>query len=208
VKQKGFARILIVIILAIIGIAAAYYFGTQKGNVLPTPTQTPTSVATNSPTQIAPTVKPTVDLTANWKTYTNQSENYVVKYPPALSRLICPGEETQLFLVTNGNGVDPVQAPTCARGGRYPIEIATSNKEGTALVSNSDYKVDKESVTIAGIQAIEYTSNRILPATSPGEEWFIDVIFSNNGKSYDFYTRDKSLQTTFDQMLSTFKFTQ
>jgi len=45
VGQKGFAPVLI-IILVLIALVGAYYFGTKKGNILPTPSQTPIQITT------------------------------------------------------------------------------------------------------------------------------------------------------------------
>ena len=81
-RQKGFAPILI-IILVLIAIGGAYYFGTKKGNIIPTPTQSPVTVASNAPAPITPTTKPTTDPTANWKTYENNVYHYSFKYPPS-----------------------------------------------------------------------------------------------------------------------------
>ena len=66
-RQKGFALILIVIILALIGIVAAYYFGTRKGNIIP------------SPTKITPST--TANPTTNWKIYVDKKYVYSFKYP-------------------------------------------------------------------------------------------------------------------------------
>lgn len=83
-KKNGFVTILVIIIFAVIGIVSAYYFGTKKGNILPITTQTPSSIATNSPTQTTSAIKSTTSPTANWKTYTNNTYDFVIKYPKTL----------------------------------------------------------------------------------------------------------------------------
>ena len=93
-KQKGFAPIFIIIIV-LIAIGGAYYFGTKKGDVTPTPTLTPSSVETNLPSQTTPTPKPTANPTTNpnvkvlkyslpngWLTITNASSTFEVGYNP------------------------------------------------------------------------------------------------------------------------------
>lgn len=70
-RQKGFVPILIVIVLALAGIAGAYYFGMKEGNPLSVPTQTPSPAATGTPnatptskiTIPSPTVKPVLTAT-------------------------------------------------------------------------------------------------------------------------------------------------
>ena len=42
-RQKGFALILIVVVLALVGVVGVYYFGTKKGGVLPRPIPTQTA---------------------------------------------------------------------------------------------------------------------------------------------------------------------
>jgi hypothetical protein len=76
-RQKGFVPILIIIIIALVAIIGSYYFGTKKGIIIPTPTETSSLVTTNAPTQKTPAVKPST----NWKVYLNISAKYSIKYP-------------------------------------------------------------------------------------------------------------------------------
>jgi hypothetical protein len=97
VRQKGFAPIL-VILLVLIAIGGAYYLGTKKGNILPVSTQTPVSVATNISTQASPTAKPSADPTASWKTYTNAEFGFSVKYPPGMQISASPNDPNNSFV--------------------------------------------------------------------------------------------------------------
>lgn len=54
-RQKGFAPILILVVLALVGIIGAYYYGSQKGNAAPSPS--PIALATSTPTSKTPTPK-------------------------------------------------------------------------------------------------------------------------------------------------------
>ncbi len=146
---------------------------------------------------------PTPDITANWKTYNNAAANYTVNYPPNLAILKCPNEEDQLYFVTYSQQ-DPMIALTCARDGRYPLEIIFSKSPIT--LKDNRYAVSKESINIDNTIGTKYTSSAKPNFEGQGETWFIDVIFSKNGIYYDAYLRDKNLLTTFDQILSTFKF--
>lgn len=97
-RQKGFVPILIVVIIALVAVAGAYYFGAKKGNLTPTtsevlstpppimvvnnPTPRPTILtqATPTPTSTPTPVPTTGKLTANLHVlYTQENiENYSV----------------------------------------------------------------------------------------------------------------------------------
>lgn len=57
-KQKGFALILVIIIITLLGIVGAYYLGTKKTNSITSPTQSPPLATTNSQIQTTPIVEP------------------------------------------------------------------------------------------------------------------------------------------------------
>ncbi len=73
-RQKGFTPVLIIIVLALIGIVVAYYFGMQKVDIQ-NPTETVVSKATNIPIQNTP------DPTTNWKTYISNEMKFSLKHP-------------------------------------------------------------------------------------------------------------------------------
>jgi hypothetical protein len=83
-NSKGFAPIIILILLVLVGVGA-YYFGTLKNkivSVISTPTPVVSAQPSSSPIVIPtakPTVKPTTDPTVNWKTYKNPDFSF--KYP-------------------------------------------------------------------------------------------------------------------------------
>ena len=70
-KQKGFAPIIIIVLVAIVA-SGVYFLGTKNILKLPTSFSLPT---------ISPSPTPTPDPTANWKTYTYYAYGYSVKYP-------------------------------------------------------------------------------------------------------------------------------
>jgi hypothetical protein len=84
VRQKGFAPILIILI-ALIAVAGAYYLGTKKGNLSPALTPLPT-IATNTPSQVSPATNPTTEPAVNWESYqapkTEFSKAFTLYYPP------------------------------------------------------------------------------------------------------------------------------
>ena len=79
-KQKGAAPLILILILFVIGIGGAYYFGTLK-NKTPELTKEAEPKATLPPTP-EKTTEPAVNPTADWKNYSNSEINYSIKYPP------------------------------------------------------------------------------------------------------------------------------
>lgn len=82
-RQKGFAPLIIVIILTLVGVVGAYYLGglnKSKTNVIQPNTQ---PQITEKPSTATPNTTPNV--TANWKTYTNTKYLYTFQYPQQYS---------------------------------------------------------------------------------------------------------------------------
>lgn len=63
-NSRGFIQIIVVILLLIVVAGAAYYFGTKNKTASVSPTPSPTSIPTT-----------------NWKTYTNSEFGFNVEYP-------------------------------------------------------------------------------------------------------------------------------
>jgi len=90
-KQKGSLLIITIIVLAIIGIAAAYYFGTQstKTEVAQTPPPNPTPVYTFTPTsEVSPTQSVEEStIPAGWSTYVSSEYGFEISYPSSYQTL-------------------------------------------------------------------------------------------------------------------------
>lgn len=184
------------LILALVGIAT--YFGYQNWLLR----QQVSRPQPTSSSLIATT--PTPDPTVNWKTYTNSKFNYSVKYPNSgVARINCENEENTFYLVL-GSQQDMIEPQNCARDSRFNIEIVASNK----LLKNADdrYQSTSNDYQIAGMKAFKYVYTQKPNFEGPGESWFEDVYFENDGIFYDAYNRNKELSATFDQILSTFIF--
>jgi len=214
--QKGFAPLIIVIILAIVGIVAAYYFGSMKGNVLLAPTQTPTSVTTNAPSQITPTTKPTSDPTTNWQSYTNSKYSFSFKYPLDYKVTASPVTGNQYNVIVD-------QKTNTSEAGLVPIQLSinmATNENGNSLVittikeaeahyikSFSSNSVTRKDITVANHPAISITG--VLAGPGPGEGSFLHHTFVQlNKEVLIIQLGNKSYQSVFDQILSTFKFTK
>src|SRR3989344_5398734 len=75
-NQKGFANIILVVVIVILVGAVGYFAFVKKSEpVAQQPTPTPIQTKTSTPT---PTTK---DETSSWKTYTNSSVGFSFKYP-------------------------------------------------------------------------------------------------------------------------------
>jgi len=68
--RQGFTPILIVLIIAILGVAGYFSYKIYKSPIQP---------ATQPTTSLVPSATP--DITANWKTYTNNQYGFELKYP-------------------------------------------------------------------------------------------------------------------------------
>lgn len=100
-KQKGFAPIIILLLVAVVGAltAGAYFYG--KGGLKLPATKQPAPFG--APVSATPTA--TNDETANWKTYTQKKANFEIKAPVEWS--VTKYENTSIF----GNqtvGQDPI----------------------------------------------------------------------------------------------------
>jgi len=226
VRQKGFTPILIVIIIALIAIAGAYYFGTNKGNSIPTPVGTPFLVATNSPTQTTPTIKPTANPTTNWLIYKDEiNSEYSFMYPPSwynYPRQKAPngGYIEGKFFYNNKdiiNNKDNIVTLSIQKGIWYEdpsidrntlvfkSNIGTLRTGGDILIKISD-------LTISGKPAVHYTDEYKGGQEPPGFESIYAIKRDNWVYQLDFYSPNKESvlneTETINNIISTFKFTQ
>lgn len=187
-KQKGFTPILIILLIAIFGVLGYFsfkYFQVSNQSI---------SNLTNN----FPTPKATSDPTANWKTYIDSGFSF--KYPSEMSITTSSAAnvsylETSDFKATGESG--------------YQIQInkVTSNiqtiDEFMQIASNTPEQtfLDKQSVmTIKGNQVVVRTYK---DSWSVYKKYYVyspklAVILQGTGANH----------TTFDQILSTFKFTK
>lgn len=199
---------LLLISLAGNGYFAYQFFNSQLLLTSISPTPTPTSDFTIP--------SPTPDPTANWKVYQDKTYNYSIKYPGnEFSRIICPGDESNKFMLVTGSKIDPIQSGTCARDSFYALELTPGDKEFYEPQSSPDYNVELENITVAGVQAKKYILTQ--KEASPGPLWYLIVLIDRNGKNYQILYHGScgynpemqrgTCENTFNQMLSTFEFT-
>ena len=141
VKKKGFTEVIVVIILALIGIGAAYYIGTQnqKVNEGPETSPTPTLSPTNTPT---PTEESSIP--AGWLTYENSEYGFEISYPSTYEAL---DDQNNLYGWPNG-------VVLLYQGGQaYDVVIEAWNSE-------SEY-MDKYSTSLGDVTVKEYEDGYI-----------------------------------------------
>lgn len=97
-KKKGFTKVILVIILALIGIGAAYYLGAQNKRVNEVSETSPSPTSTTSPTQ---TPRPTEEssVPAGWLTYKNSEYGFEISYPDTYEAL---DDQNNLYGWPNG----------------------------------------------------------------------------------------------------------
>ena len=82
INQRGFANIILVVMIVVILVCAVGYFAfTKKSELVAQQSPTPT------PTQTQRPVSPTPDKNVNWKTYTDSNLSYSFQYPPPTCEL-------------------------------------------------------------------------------------------------------------------------
>lgn len=204
-KQKGFAPILVVLIIAALAFGGFYYFGTQR------PKTSPQIVKS---TQVIST--PATDETANWKTYTSTESKYTFKYPQDWnfpsgishgcgSTISSPSSE-KMSLTICELGDNTINSEADFLKKEQSVNLGTY-----ALVSQMQIKVNNytgietESQGPTGKYAAPGVLNDQIDVTiyRPG--------FTFNTLSISFSMEDQSQfdqgKEIFDKILSTFKFT-
>ncbi len=192
-KQKGFAGIIILIIALILaGLAGAYYFGkSQTPNLQP---QNPVVVSQTPQPMLSPSASP--DETANWKTYKSAQLNLNFKYPLNydIKEQTYGSPDKPLF------GVDLID------------ENTIMNLAGYATGRGAEGVIQTNDVMVGGNPAKEYTFG-----SSSDQITSIQISvnnINNGGKDITIFFNSKDNKpipqeklNTFDQILSTFKFT-
>lgn len=190
-NQKGQTGILIlagiVILVALAG--GIFYLGRVTA-----PKPQPQNVVTSSP---QPSPSPT-DETANWKTYTNTKYGYSIKYPSEI-KLITSDENAVEFYRENAG----IGAGMGERGHGMVIYYRNFGAETTESQSRPI-----ENIFISSYPAFRWTDNNScmediwLP--NPNKSNTLRISFTTCAEKEPYNKIDFDL---FDQILSTFKFT-
>lgn len=220
-RQKGFAPLIIVIILALVGIVSAYYLGSQ-GKSTDKNGEQPTSqpVTTGKLSIGSPKPSSTSNAISNWKTYNNTTYKYTLKYPSNWEI----GAEGEADVTTFPA---PVLNSPCNYESGQPcsqmfVETGTydpANKfEPSFIINQADKVSNKVTTEVDGeeAQGFEYFQSNY---GSNGRLLYVLVTNHKNTKftfTYEESQKGKVFQTgedwqnknVFDQIISSFKFTQ
>jgi hypothetical protein len=213
-NSKGFAQILVVILLLVL-LGGAIYFGIFKNK--PSLTQfvpNPTTVASVQPSAV-PVVEPTADPTAKWQLYKGNS--FTIRLPSNFNQDPRSGGDNMTF---NTNDKQPIinyiaidaneqrVFPTCSSADACYQNYLNSDK-ASSRVSGDSY-----STITSAIQGNIVNGVMLYTSAAPGNYTTLDYFAENNGNVVIF-----ELQLTgnidnvnhnkayIDQILSTFKFT-
>ena len=136
----------------------------------------------------SPAASPVVNPTANWKTYTNPSLKYLLKYPQSWEIQEYPDADLPYVL----HRLE-------LRNNNKPQLVIEIYKELRVKTVPEDKVVRSEQITISGVTGTKNWHNSFGP---PAE---IIIIFDT--KTYRILLQDANQNQTVDQILSTFKFT-
>lgn len=183
-NQKGFANIILVIVIVILVGAVGYFAFVKKSEPI-AQQSTPTPVATQTKTSV-PTPK---DETVNWKTYSNQTLGFSIKYPQGWRMAQCG---------TNCVGLGPQNKPEDIAISinilQYPMSEA---KAYLPVLSINNGITEEKSVTIGDVQW-----NRVTVQQNESGTKFYEYLKEKSGKTIDISGDGSAI---FNQILSTFK---
>jgi len=210
-NSAGFIQIFLVLIILILAVVAAYYFGVSKNKtnvVSEVPTASP--VVSIEPT-LVPTVKPTTDPTVGWKTYTN--EVFSIKLPESFDydqRFSSSPSNMHITWsdIKNGPPKNSINIDIGYVQGDPKIMSCKTNEEcwqiyeksfAVSGYNNISYKISGEE--IKGFEAAK-GAWQLYPMSHNDKGFVIDIQFSAPTLE-----ETKQLVSQVNQILSTFKFT-
>lgn len=203
--KKSPSKVLLLVLgfVIIIITVGAYVLGMQK-NAEKNPQ------VTISPAIAKPT--PTPDATSEWQTYTNSKYGYTLSYAPnaRLKQFSCSqrvafekGDES--FVLDEINS----QNKECGFfGGSWPIGIEIRQID-VNYQSDKNYSIQKSSITVAGLPGTRYDFRYIGDPLERGSglQEYTQVVLQKDNNYFVFTLSKLDYEATFDQILSTFTFT-
>ncbi|MCL5783999.1 MAG: hypothetical protein M1142_01425 [Patescibacteria group bacterium] len=219
----NWSKNLLFIILGLIVVAGSVFAGIQIGKsqtpsqqpIVIQPTASPTQVVTNPITIPTSTTSPTINPTTNWQSYTSSKYSFSFKYPLDYKVTASPVTGNQYNVIVD-------QKTNTSEAGLVPIQLSinmATNESGNPLVittikeaethyikSFSSNLVTRKDITVANHPAVSITG--VLAGSGPGEGSFLHyTLVQLNNEVLVIQLGNKSYQSVFDQILSTFKFT-
>lgn len=205
-KKNNFLVILLSILLVISCLIAGFFaYQTQKlakelqeiksqKSVIPTPTPLVFS-------------EPTTDPTVDWKTYSNKL--FTFKYPSSWDTHMIGENANSTIMVAPKEKVDTVKQISGGFGGGTFLTLTISTKiEPPKWTSDEYWIVTSQEIIIDGLVGTKYDIDVIqdLPGLAKGDKT-ISIVIKKDTTYIQIDLLDKSYKTEFNQILSTFKFT-
>jgi hypothetical protein len=169
-KNSGFALVLLIILLAMVGIAGVYYFNTQNKTITPKSEEAATAIVLSpplpSPTSISSSVEPIYNYTG-WQTYTDSRAGFSIQYPP--DSKVNDKQEGKYVYFTN-----------------FRITVHGNYDGGSrrewlnSKYDLSTYKVTTEEISVAGLNVL------IVKVSDPGSMGSTFVVIPNGSTVYLF----------------------
>ncbi len=208
-KQSGLAPILIVVLVAILGVGGYFWFSYSNNQTKPAQnvqtTKTPAPATKPESTSSAASPAPNgAGETANWKTYTSKNNGYTVKYPASW--------ETYGYSRTPNDDADIVGErffrPIGQKDDGFAITIRTTLSKETNYVQTENFIKGffDDGRKISSIQVDGVNGTKVEGQTK-GQKQII-AIFTNNKTVVEIQSGFLDGVEIFDQILTTFKFTQ
>ena len=212
--RRGFAApfILIGVLVLLLALGGAYYLGKSS----------PSSPTLPQPTTTIP-LSPTADPTSNWKTYKNTKLNYSIKYPTDFNIVKGPADNLPDSAFQD---LDNISFESANRG-RFDVSINPKDASGKQIQCDTDAECLQKWLDVLKItppdEVISKISIKILGKNREGFENIIKNKFYTQG--FDYYVfiekgniwniglpgqaeqKKTNSEEIFDQILSTFKFT-
>ncbi|MEK7100281.1 MAG: hypothetical protein AAB872_00550 [Patescibacteria group bacterium] len=195
-NQKGFIPIIIILVVLIVFVSS-FYLKTLKLKSI--------TIASPSPTSVA-------DPVGNLKTYDDQIGHFTFKYPKQWDTLVlCEKTEDPILMVAPQGIIDEIKkGPTCGFGTGKVLTLTIYTRSFENIIRSDDYtSVTNTSIKIDGKDATRYDSvvTKDLGPMQKGDR-NMSVTIKKSGSEYlEIVLLDQKYVNVFDQIISTFEFT-
>ena len=197
-NQKGFANIVLVIVIVVLVGAVGYFAFVKKMEPVTQQPTSPATTQTSTPQQPSPTP---INETANWKTYKNDTYSFEVKYPPD-------------YYPYEFKGV--IYFPKVNDETNWGVTIFVNTPQTNEFCDSEKYVADQK-VSMAGDSII---SSKVFLSGISKEVSQLKVIYSNratlltyipvkdclNSKKILVVSASENLMNQYNLLLQTFKF--
>ena len=200
-RQKGFSPLIIILVIAILGVVGYFAYKnyiSPKGTIL-------------GPYSPSPIDTATPNLTANWKTYTNDTYGFSFEYPGDYSYSESPQKDSAYFAPNQYKTSDITALPVITFAMlQFPDSVNNLQDELNQIkISDPNEIQNVKNIVVNGSQAIQFNELR-------GNELDTQILLKTkiNGNSIflikltDYDKADNNMLRVYSQILSTFKFTQ